>query len=490
MSLRRTKGLLLVALATVLSSCGESDDPAAPPASLDAGYSPSPDAGSADAAVSRDLAVREAMPYERPPGISNVSGHAWQWKDIGVAAPDKGSVQFFPTGILASGAGTGIEGTADSFGFAHDKLTGGGELVIRLRSLQMTSPRSVAGVMMRANATEAGAASVFLGLLGDSSKGGVVIIRRTAGAVAEVLTSELGIRSGQFLRIRRQGNRFQFARSLDRISWVQLGGVDIEMPAEIVAGLAVSASRAGMAATAEIEQFRLFQFDPAAVAGGLEFEPLVATGGRATVAGSNVSITAVGDVFVTTSEPGTGLFTTVTGSQSITARIDGFSANTPRARVGLTFREGGIGRVGTGSRHALISVDAAGRVAFHRRDRTLNSDAFAFREGLKPPIWLRLSRWDDPVAVRTRVRGSYSTDGQSWTVLDTTEMPLPDPVLLGLLYTSSDPRTHGTVTASSLFVGPNTTPIEAPADAGASPNDGGARDGGIDAGSGDAGVGQ
>jgi hypothetical protein len=475
-----------------MGACGENSSPGG--AGGAGGLDPARDAGPADASVDedgaigggRDLRVRDAEPYERPPASPSLTGHTWVWNDIGLAATEKGSVRFTSGTAVAMAAGTGLDGPADSFGFLSDKLHGDGEILGRIRTLQMADPRTTAGVMIRADGTP-GAASVFLGVLADSARGGRVIVRRTAGAAAEALAPDQQLRAGQFLRIRRTGKRFTFYRSADRLAWVKLGAVDVDMPVDVQAGIAVSAGKAGSVATTEIDQLRALEVDASAAAAGFDLEPLfLGLGARASVAGGAVTMAANGDVFVTTAELGTSLLAPIPGAQTITARIDALGGpDTPKARIGLTFREGGPGRMSPLGRHVMISVDGAGKVAFQRRDRLMNFEAGAAASGLKLPLWLRLVRYDDPVAFRTRVRGLYSTDGTTYTTLDTVEIPLPDPIMVGLILSSGDPRLVAPAKLSGFAVTPTTTVIEAPpppSDAGAG-GDGGVL-GVLDAGAG------
>jgi hypothetical protein len=471
----RTAGL---ALAVWLSgACGSENQPAVDAAVVPPG--PVPDAGvPEDAWVGRDLRVRDAEPYERPPASSSaVTGHSWAWADVGLSPAEKSMLRYTPGTITASTGGAGLDGAADSFGWFADKLHGDGEILARLRSVQMADPRSIAGVMIRA-AADPGAPSIFLGTLADVSRGGRIIVRRTAGAMAESMPTDVQIRVGQFLRIRRVGKQFTFYRSVDRTAWVKLGAVELDLPVDVLAGVAISAGKAGALTTTEIDNLRLVELDAGASAAGFDFEPLipgVALGGRASIAGGEVSLVTNGEAFITTAEIGAALLAPIAGAQTITARVDSLGM-APKARVGLTFREGGPGRVSGLSRHALISVDAAGKVAFQRRDRLMNFDPGGVRDGMKLPLWLRLARYDDPVAFRTRVRGSYSTDGTTFVTLDTVELPLADPMMVGLLATSGEQRVLTVAKLGALAITPTTTPIEAPApvgDAGSGPADAG-----------------
>ena len=483
--------LLVVAVvsAASVSGCGSDDGPdPAGTGSVD----PARDAGAPDVSVEdaglgggRDLQVRDAESYERPPASpSTLTGHTWTYGDVGVAATEKGSLRFGSTLVTAMAGGAGLDGAADAFGFLSDKLHGDGEILGRIRALQMADPRSTAGVMIRADGS-AGAASVFLGILADPARGGRVVVRRAAGAVAEALPPDVQLRAGQFLRIRRAGKHFTFYRSADRLAWVRLGAVDVDMPLDVQAGIAISAGKTGAVTTAEIDQLRALELDAGAAAQGFDLEPLfLGLGARASIAGGEVNLSANGEVFITTAELGTTLLAPIAGPQTITARIDALGGPaTPKARVGLTFREGGPGRMSPLGRHVMISVDATGKVAFQRRDRLMNFEAGASVPALKLPLWLRLIRYDDPIAFRTRVRGAYSSDGTTFTTLDSIEIPLPDPIMVGLILSSGDQKIVAPAKLSGFAVTPTTTVIEAPP-----PPDGGgpadAGDGGVSDGAG------
>jgi hypothetical protein len=69
------------------------------------------------------------------------------------------------------------------------------------------------------------------------------------------------------------------------------------------------------------------------------------------------------------------------------------------------------------------------------------------REGLALPLWLRLSRLDDPATSRTTVTGAYSTDGTAWTTLDSAQFAVPDPTMAGFIFTSG---TLGRFASASL----------------------------------------
>ena len=459
--------LLLLGLAFAGSCSSTSTSEPPPPAGVDAGTDPR--GGNRDAS-----AVRDVGPYDRAPLTPPAAGHGWLVKDLGAVGAGPATMRLTGSLLTLRAGGMDIGGTADGLGFVYQKTRGDFELVSRVRSLQMTDPGALAGVLVRADDVNPGAASVFLGILGDPAMGGRVVVRRTAGAASEALPPDVQIRAGQYLRVQRQGRRFTLSRSSDRVGWVRVQVMDVDLPLEVAVGVAASARNATMATTAEIDYLRLWAADATAAGQGWQLDSLTGIGQVASLAGGSLALTAAADGFSTTSEPGAFALVEVSGSQTLSARIDALgSAATPRARVGLMFREGTAGRLSTASRHAMISLTAAGVVQFQKRDRSTNFDPGQMRAMVRPPVWLRLVRWDDPTTFRTRVTASTSADGVNWTPLDTADFALADPSVAGVVFSSGDSRTHDTVRIGGLALTATATPPPAgpPPDAGAPSGD-------------------
>jgi hypothetical protein len=430
------------------------------------------DAAAADVVQPRDLGSFERSLPPPPP-----SGHGWTLTDVGDVGANKAAFAVSTGLIGVRGGGAGLGETSDAFGFAYKKIKGDADLVARVRSLQMIDPASTAGIMLRADATDPGAAMVFLGLLGDATKGGQLVSRARKGAASQLSAPDAAIRPGQFLRIRREGRRFTLYRSVDRTAWIKLGATEADMPEEIAVGLATTSHSAASVAAAEYDFVRLVSGD--GLAQGFDLEIITGVGQSAALEGKELTFTGIGDVFNTTTEFGSAVLRPVSGSQTIIAKIEGFNPDAPAARVALTFREGGPARVSPTARHVLISVTAAGLVQFQKRDAMTNFEGGKMAMGMKPPLWLKLVRVDDPATAKTRVTGLYSTDGSAWTELDAMNIPLSDPVLGGMMLTSGSASVFATarVTEFSMGAGLPAAPMDAgdnappPADAAASPAD-------------------
>lgn len=446
--------------ALVGAACGSSDPPPAPV---------EPDGGPAIDAPSspRDLVGREATPpYERPLPAPEPTGHRWAAKDVGpVSAPNRAiNLRMSQLAVArVTAGGTGIGGTADSFGFVSQRARGTVDMLARIRTLQMVDPASTGGLMIRADDTDPAAAGVFVGPVGDPTKPGQVIVRRTRGGAAEVVAADTLTRLNQFLRIRREGGKVTVwrAANVQLSGWAKLGTFDVDLPDEVSVGMAATARSAAAMTVAEFDNARVFAADAAAVTQGWDLENMGSFFAVASLAGGELNVVANGDPFTTIIEQGAPVMTPVSGTHTLVAKVETLGAqNTPRARVALTFREGRPWLLSANptARHALISVNAMGQVAFQKRDATTNFDPGMVREGMRAPLWLRLVRVDDPVTFRTRVTGSYSADGRTWTDLDSMEIPLADPVMAGVLFTSGDIRTWAPLRLTGLALTPGMAP--------------------------------
>ena len=195
-----------------------------------------------------------------------------------------------PQGVVLTGGGSDIGGAADSFVFAFRKMKGDGEIVARPR----VGPAGRRPIHRRPHGPgrrgRSGRRERLLRPAGRSHHG------RPGGPPDGGRGSrrwpcppDPQVRN-QFLRLRREGRRFTLARSSDRIAWVKMGSVDIDMPDEVAIGLAVSARKPAMTTVGEFDFVRLLAADAAAPREAWELEPLglagplasaVARGGQA-----------------------------------------------------------------------------------------------------------------------------------------------------------------------------------------------------------------
>jgi regulation of enolase protein 1 (concanavalin A-like superfamily) len=454
----------LVATTTILATllgCGSSSAPPATP-TADGGALPDDGAAGDDAPFARDL-----PPFERsPPTPSPPPGSAWKTSELGDGAMMTSRVQLGST-LALRGGGRDIGGAADSFVLHAVRIQGDGQIVAHLRSVQAADPHSTAGVMIRGSDSDPAAAEVFYGMLGDPALGAQYVVRSQSGAAAVASAPDAQVRN-QFLRISRRGRQFTISRSSDRLAWIRVAAVEVDMPDQVAVGLAVAARSPTGPATGEFDFVSTLGLDAATAAQPWDLDPLGNTlpAPVATVAGGSVTINALGDGFTTASESGAALLSPRSGDTTITARIEALGP--PNARIALTFREGTPARLSATARNVLISVRSNGLLELQRRDRSTNFDPGMSKAGVTLPVWLRLARRDDLGAGTTTITGWYSSDGQAWTRLDAFSFAAPDPIMTGVIYSSGSTGSYGTAQLSGFAVTAGAPPPDP--DAGAEPD--------------------
>jgi regulation of enolase protein 1 (concanavalin A-like superfamily) len=183
--------------------------------------------------------------------FSNVSVRpvaAWTSADIGAVGV---TGQFAADGstVTVTGAGADIWDTADAFRFAWQPLSGDGEVVARVRSVQAIRSWSKAGVMIR-EATDA--ASPHALMLVSGGKGLAFQRRLTRGGLSVHTSGGTGT-APVWVRLTRRGNMFSAYTSTDGRTWQLVGSELIAMGRDVYAGLAVSSHSATARCTAVFE---------------------------------------------------------------------------------------------------------------------------------------------------------------------------------------------------------------------------------------------
>jgi regulation of enolase protein 1 (concanavalin A-like superfamily) len=178
-------------------------------------------------------------------GVSVVSVPRWTTEDIG-AVPIAGTFTSGSSTLDISGAGADIWGTADAFRFAWVRMSGDGEVVARVRSVQYADAWSKAGVMIRQSLTP-GSAHAFM--LVSAGKG-YAFQRRPADGQLSVNTSGGAGTAPAWVRLVRSGSTFSAYVSADGMSWRLVGTDTIPMQQQEYAGLAVTSHSVTAAARA------------------------------------------------------------------------------------------------------------------------------------------------------------------------------------------------------------------------------------------------
>ena len=175
----------------------------------------------------------------------------WLTKDVG-AVGKTGSASFASSTrtFSVTGAGADIWGTADAFRYVYQTLSGDGQIVARVATVQNTNAWVKAGVMIR---TDLSAGSAQAMMMVTPGKGNNFQRRPIAGG-ASVSTTGAMVVAPSWVKLTRVGNLITAYQSSDGNMWSQVGTATIAMPASVFVGLAVSSHSAATLATATFDQ--------------------------------------------------------------------------------------------------------------------------------------------------------------------------------------------------------------------------------------------
>jgi fibronectin type 3 domain-containing protein/regulation of enolase protein 1 (concanavalin A-like superfamily) len=174
----------------------------------------------------------------------------WHQADIGiVGTPGTASLTKNPVGITLAGSGDNLWGTADSFHFLYQDLSGDGSLTAHIVSFDNTDPFATVGVMIRETLT-AGSRMVAMGI--TPSHGCGFPHRDDTGAQCDFA----GGPALRWVRIERKGSLITGYVSNDGQSWQKIGQVQSTMPPNTLIGL-VACSHTHALDTAQLSDITL-----------------------------------------------------------------------------------------------------------------------------------------------------------------------------------------------------------------------------------------
>ena len=153
------------------------------------------------------------------------------------------------TVYTVSGGGSDIWGSSDQFNFASESLTGDGEIIAKVDSLDNTDYWAKACVMFRDSLNPSSAScrrDRSLRRTAWNSNGGPATDAYAASTPENIINAPV------WVKLTRVGNDFSAYYSTDGVTWIQLGTTQhIDMQETIQAGLAVTAHNNGSLCTAK-----------------------------------------------------------------------------------------------------------------------------------------------------------------------------------------------------------------------------------------------
>ncbi len=345
------------------------------------------------------------------------------WRNTAIGAGIDGDAASEDGRFTLSATGRDIWGTADELRFAWRPLSGNGDIVARIDSLQAVHRWSKAGIMIRGSAA-AGAPHAFMLVSGAS---GLAFQRRTVADGVSTTTDGGAGAAPRWLWLSRRGDRISAYAAVDRGAWRLVGSDTIRMGEQVLAGLALASHDPAVLATAVFSNVSVApapawrEADVGAV-GTPGSWSTTATGMR--VAGAGADIWGTTDAFHFVWVP-------LTGDGEVVARVASVQNVHAWTKAGVMIRES----LAPGAPHALMLVSSAKGYAFQRR-ATRDGTTVSTGAGTgSAPQWVMLRR-------RGNVLSAFrSTDGITWTAAGSQTVAMQQQVLAGLAVSSHVPTT-------------------------------------------------
>jgi len=173
------------------------------------------------------------------------------WLNQDVGGPGQAGSASESAGLWTiEGGGWDIWGTADAFHYVYQSLSGDGEALARVVSVENTDSWAKAGVMIRETLTGGSKHAIMVVTPGN----GTSFQRRTStDGSSDHTTPGDGFTAPYWVRLVRSGDTLTGYRSSDGSGWSEVGSATVSMATDVYIGLAVTAHNDGTLCTAEID---------------------------------------------------------------------------------------------------------------------------------------------------------------------------------------------------------------------------------------------
>jgi regulation of enolase protein 1 (concanavalin A-like superfamily) len=360
----------------------------------------------------------------------------WLAADVGNVGA-AGTATFAAGTFTVEGAGADIWGAADAFQFVYQPLTGNGQIVARVATVENVNAWTKAGVMLR-ESLDAGSKQALM--LVSPGKGLAFQRRRTTGG-SSVSTSGGAGTAPAWVKLVRIGQTITAYRSTDGASWTLVGTDTIAMPDTILVGLAVSSHIQGTLAEATFDNIAI---DTADLPEGWSNQDVGAVGlagnagesaGAFTLEGSGADVWGTADQFHYA-------YRTLTGDGEIVARVATVENTHAWAKAGVMMRDS----LDAASSQAFMLVSAGKGLAFQRRTVTGGESTNTSGGAGTAPRWVRLVRSGSSFSAYV------STNGTTWTLVGTDTIGMGSTIYVGVAVGSHTNATLCTATFDSVAV--------------------------------------
>jgi len=175
----------------------------------------------------------------------------WQEQDIGNTGAS-GTAAVSNAVFTISGSGADIWDPADAFHYVYQAWSGDGAMVLRILHVDETDTHARAGIMFRASIDPASPHAFVFYRAGEETGFEARLDSRHS---AWVYASWVG--TPYWLKLVRLENAFTAFDSPDGTNWNQIATTNVDMPTNILVGLAVTSHDYGTLCTASLDNLRL-----------------------------------------------------------------------------------------------------------------------------------------------------------------------------------------------------------------------------------------
>lgn len=170
----------------------------------------------------------------------------WTSRDVGnVGAAGSATAPGGSNSFVVKGAGADVQGTADAFYFVSQPMSGNGQIVARVDSINATNGWAKAGLMIRTG-DGANAKNAFLFV---TPSNGVKLTTRTTTGGTTATSSAYAASAPQWLKLVRDGNNISGYASADGSTWQLVATRTVDLGASALVGLAFTSHEAGKLGT-------------------------------------------------------------------------------------------------------------------------------------------------------------------------------------------------------------------------------------------------
>ncbi|MFC4386693.1 pectinesterase family protein [Gracilibacillus marinus] len=159
----------------------------------------------------------------------------WEGTDIGEPAI-KGHTELSADEVTIKSSGN-IYGSKDEFHFAHQELTGNGEIIAKVESITATDDGAEAGVMIRDALTEDAKMIATTIAFGKGGKVGQTLTRKETGASLSKIINDGFIDTPYWVKVTRIGDQFTSSISENGITWKKIDTQTLSLNETVYIGL-------------------------------------------------------------------------------------------------------------------------------------------------------------------------------------------------------------------------------------------------------------